>query len=214
GGDVRLSAGSRVGDELVMVGGRLLSDPGSYVGSKRSITPKFRVGPEHWHGPHLWPHMWMAWWSSLLSGIIGFFLAWGVLVLLTQSAGDFLSLSRNLWREKKFVSSLSGLGVVLSFLPGLLFLVVTLVGILLVPVYLLAVAALTLVAYALIIDRLGHSFLVQQDLPLWKRVLMGQICWTVLSAVPFVGAIVIVGLWLLGLGVSIQAATRRFLAPA
>lgn len=213
GGDVHLSAGSRIGDELVMIGGKFFDEPGSFVGSKRTITPKFKIGSDRWHGPQIWPHLWMVWWSRLLSGVLGFFLAWGVLVLLQQWANEFLVLARNFWSERKLASTLSGFGVVLSFLPGLLFLIVTLIGILLVPVYLLAVAALNVIVYAIIIERLGYLFFVQREMPLWQRVLLGQVCWLILGAIPFVGGLAMFAFWILGLGACMQATTRRFLAP-
>ncbi len=196
GGSVRVRPGGVVGGEAVALGGRALVDPGGRVaGNAVSIGLSSLV----------WPRMpsvpWMPRVSALGMALLALIIAalWGPNVRL---AGEVIA-------REPARSSLLGL-LTLALTPvALLLLIVTVLGIPLIAVLALLVAAAYLFGWAAVADLLGRRVLglLSSTAPgnLWP-VLSGALLLVLGGQIPFVSGLLGVAIWLIGVGAAV--ATR------
>lgn len=201
GGDVIVRSGATVGGEAVAIGGRVILEEGAIArgGTVTLRARHFRVSPDL-----LWPALRIPAWIGLLVLALVVAALWGGPVGV---AGEAIA------REPARVA-LTGLLTMVGLPFALLLLVVTIIGIPLVPVVILAVVAGYFFGFTALAALLGESLLrflkATAGGPYWP-VVVGVVALGLLRLVPVVAGIAGIGITLLGIGVAVATrfGTRR-----
>ncbi|RMF11166.1 MAG: hypothetical protein D6762_00005 [Candidatus Neomarinimicrobiota bacterium] len=197
GGDVYLGPSARVQGDVVSIGGHIYPEPGAEIdGDLVEMSPfhwrhhfgfsPFYPGPLHY---------------LAFLPLIGF-LAVGILLALLFPE-TFVTLGNRLEVEPG-KALLYGLGQSLFFVPVLIFLVITIVGIALIPIVVVAVVLAGFLGYFISASLVGRRLLQglhQSQSSLLIQVVLGLLLLAVLGWVPFLGGLIKALAFLLGFGV-------------
>jgi hypothetical protein len=202
GGDVEIGPGAFVDNDVVAVGGRVTIDPAARVGgSRQSISipglPSL-IGVATGHvfaGPP--SPAWIAF-EAIVKFAVLFVLGLLVLSLFPRRV-EAVSASMVASPVKNTFAGLLGT-VALPIL--LVLLVVTVVGILLVPVQIIAVIAAGVLGVTALTYHVGRAlpFARVQSSPMVVHLAIGTGIFVLLTAIPFLGALVWIAVWLVTFG--------------
>ena len=227
GGSVHLLDGARVDGDITTVGGRIDQDPGAIIGGEMvevgsGITlPGSWFGKEHGKGWRDHPR-----WAFPTAGLLGGIVLWAFLVLLAallfRDRLETMATVLPVYPGRAVLYGLAGivltpaalLAVVLVGVFVTVLLVITLVGILLIPAVWAGVAALCLVPLLLLlagviavwlaIGKALATALKKPDLhPIWAA-LIGLVVVAVAARLPVVGGLVVFTLIIFGFGLAVM----------
>lgn len=150
---------------------------------------------------------WFSGWAIVVFALFGWLFSWIVMAIAESLLPGFTNEAGVLWRLNPAMNFGLGLLGSLAFLPGLVFLVVTLIGIILVPFYFAAAVFFMVLAYPVAVTMVGSRISKKPELA-WT-VAAGQAVFLVLSFIPFAGAVVKGCLTLMALGLSLRLIYRR-----
>jgi len=214
GGSVNLFPGSRVDGDVVAIGGKVNRQPGAIVGGQvTGLGPSLGrlpfVSPWTNHNgvPYLWPFInpfsiffiLFAFVASLFYALVSAIIA-ALFPNRIETIGSTII-------EQPGASALYGLIAVLLILPATLLLIVTCIGIPLVPIEILVILAAKLVGRAGVGLAVGRKVGVGVNHPIPSTVLavvVGTLIIAFIHLIPFVGGIVAFILELLGFGAAIM----------
>lgn len=215
-GNVRLGPESRIGYGPVIIGGNLTSEPGAklgldptvlslamFGGATNVISAAFIEASKHWFTEGLLrarplpPRLPAAWVASAFLALL--FVVIGVIfqkpITSTVATLD----------EKPGSAFLLGLLVCALTLPALLLLIISLVGVVLVPFVLCALGVLIIVGKVSLYRYAGQTLGTQFGLEMFRNpllaLLLGTLLFYIAYAVPVIGAVV----WLLALPLGVGA---------
>jgi hypothetical protein len=202
GGDIFVGPGARIGRNASTYGGAIEVDQGGAVAGTISPHPGYDVGDtDEDEEKAKTPALGIAW--ALLWGLFELFtlFAFGALLLLLlpgQLDGIIASFSREPW-----ASALTGLLGSLLLPPIIVMLVISLVGILFIPILLVAVGLAGAMGYAAL------ALFIGRRLPLhvgdYGKLALGVLVVTLLSFVPIVGALAWFAGWLVVFGAVLRS---------
>ena len=202
GGSVEIGPGATVDNDVVAVGGRVTVDPEAQVGgSRQSISvpglPSL-IGVTTGHvfsGPA--SPAWIAF-EAVVKFAVLFVLGLLVLALFPRRM-EAVSSSMMASPVKSTLAGLLGT-VAMPILLALL--VVTLVGILLVPVQIIAVIAAGVLGVTALTFHVGRALPIGrvQSSPMVVQLAVGTAIFVLLTAIPFLGVLVWIAVWLLAFG--------------
>jgi len=214
GGSVEIGPGARVDNDVIAVGGRVTVDPAAQVGgSRQSISvpglPSL-IGLTTGHvfsGPP--SPLWILF-EALVKFAVLFVLGLLVLALFPRRI-EAVSASMMASPVKSTFAGLLGT-VAMPIL--LVLLVVTIVGILLVPVQIIAIIAAGVLGVTALTYHVGRAlpFARIQGSPMVVQLAIGTGIFVVLTAIPFLGCLVWIAVWLVTFGAVLR--TRFGQPPA
>lgn len=187
GGSVTLLPGGKVEGDAIAIGGKVAKKGGSLTGSETSIGPNFT-----WHDQRKEENDWP--WKILRSI--------GMIALLTLLAAIFPKpMERMTYAAERapLASLLWGIAAMLAFIPLMVLLVISLIGILLIPVEVLLYLAAALFGTAGISTLVGGR-LLQGKGNVILFTLLGAFVLQLVGLVPFLGWLVNLIVFLFGLG--------------
>lgn len=196
GGNVYLGPDAVVKGNVVAVGGRVYPEPGAEIDGDLVEVGSFRWQPRYWSGSwHYWPFS-----LFMILPMLGF-LAIGILISVLAPQ-TFQSLSLRV--ETDFGKSLLyGFIQMLLIVPALIFLVVTIVGIALVPIFLIAVCMAGFLGYFVAATAVGRKILVafhRVESPLILQFILGILLLWAVGLVPGLGGLTKLVVFLVGFG--------------
>lgn len=203
GSTVFLGENARVGGDVTSIGGSVQRSPGAVVGG--SVTSGGSPFRFDFRGI-TWPRFWRPWqMSGAYFGFMWLVRLVGALVLAlvvvaiwpNHTAAVGAAIETRLGR-----ATLIGLAAWLLFVPGMILLAITLIGIPLVPVWILfyvAAAAFGHAAISVVVgDRVGR--LANANMTILVKVLVGALVLAALGLVPGLGAVAAIAVAIVGLG--------------
>ncbi len=204
GGDLDVGPTGRITGDSVVVFGKLIKAPGAEVKKDVVEIPLWKPSCAK---TCVLPIIGI--WTL---GVIGLSMFIGFLIVLILSGAVFTDkIGKTLFYvETRFWKSLY-YGVVAAILLGpiALLLLVSIIGIPLIPLLVIAVSAATLFGYAVVCQLIGVKFfraIKKPGRPMYLEIIIGFIILGLVALIPFVGWIVKILAWLVGFGATI--ATR------
>lgn len=198
GGDVVLEEGSRVDGDAYAVGGQVIREEGATVegsvGTLENMPWRYgRRGPKGgFNAPIYFLSAIFRFFTALLSAIIG--------VLLLQWRPDFLPTLSAIARQYPGRSALWGVGGILVLIALNILLIITLLGIPLVPLVNLLASILMWIGALGIVLLVGQQIWTSPRRTIVQQFLMGVLIVGLISLVPIVGGLVLAIINILGLG--------------
>lgn len=203
GSTVILSDNARVGGDVASIGGSVQRSPGAVVGGSvtsggvpfrfdfRGITWPMHRGA--WHMP--WASFGFMWLARLVGALV---LALVIVAIWPNNAAAVgAAIETRLGR-----AALIGLVAWLLFVPGMILLAITLIGIPLVPVWILFYVAAGALGHAAISVVVGDKVarLANANMSILAKVLVGALIMALLSWIPAAGFLVSIAVAVIGLG--------------
>lgn len=206
GSHIELAAGAEVSERLVSVGSQLdLAQGARITGQEVNVSlPDFSAWTRDsasWSAPE------RSVWSQLATGLFGVALSLGLGVLFARIAPQISQ--QSLERVQREPWAALGIGFVHYFaiVPVLVLLVITLIGIPLVPLYLMGLGLLFWLAYVLGALYVGQMLV--RSHPQWQQLLIGLVVLLALSFIPVLGGLLAFGLVTLGVGAIVLSVYAR-----
>lgn len=211
GGDINVASGGRILGKTVVILGDLNKDPGAVVSDEAVVLSFDRFctkGSCSSASNFVLPILGIA--TVGLAGLIGLFAVIGFLaifLLITLLFTD--KVGRASYRaERHFWWSLyHGLVAAILVVPITLFLLVSVIGIPVVPLLFIVLSAATFFGYTVICQLIGVKFfraIKKPGRPMIIEVIVGFIILAILSCIPVAGFFVKAAAWLAGLGATID----------
>ncbi len=206
GSQVSLGESARVGGDVTSVGGSVLRAPGAVIAGEVTSVAfpalRFNMRDLRWNRiPRMFwqvPWGWVAglWWGARLVGILALSLII-VAIWPNNTASVAAAVETSLGR-----ALLIGLVAWLIFVPGIVLLAITLVGIPLIPIWALFFVVAGVLGYAaiavLVGDRVGR--LANSRMSMLAKVIVGVLVLALLGLVPGVGFVVGIAVAIAGVG--------------
>lgn len=201
GGDLNVGPTGKIHGASVAIFGKIIKDPGAEVSNdtfefSRYLIPSFII-------PIVGICTLGFFWVIMLVGFTAIFLL--IAILFTPRVGRV-----SFYVEKHFWKSLYyGLIALVLFLPVIIFLIVSVIGIPLIPIVMIALSAATLFGYTAICQLIGlkcFKAIKKSGQPMILEVLVGAVILGFITFVPVVGWAIKLLAWLAGLGAT--AATK------
>ncbi len=223
GGNVTVKSGAVVEGTAVSVGGKVIIEPGAVVEDKTvSVGGKVEVAEDAEGGDQVSLPIPL----PMLGGLAG--AAGGLIVLhilgaIARSIFLFalalllvwlipkrIETARKYIKKKPGISILSGFLVFAALIPLFVVLALTIIGIPLIPVVALILAALIIFGLSGVISWLGYRLPVfrENKTPV-KAIIIGFVAFTLLNIIPLVGSVVLILATLAGVGAAFQSRFGR-----
>jgi len=224
GGSVDLQAGAVVDGDAVAVGGPINVDPAAVLHGNRvgvagtfgGVAKGLMGRLSHYRNEHAWPWHFLSFGSTLIRAITTFVLALLLLVFMP----DRVTRVRTYLAEKPGAATLGGLAILVGFVPMLVMLAITIIGIALIPFAILAVVALVVIGLTAFLVWLGEKIpLFAGKKTLIGAMTLGLVTMMFVDFVPILGKLAIFAVGLVGAGAALlsrlgQAAKASPAAPA
>lgn len=203
GGDVELKPTAVIYGDLVFFGGKVTREEGAKIlGSEVTNISRLRnlkIERAPWVPFTVTGRSWLGNFLSLLGSLALVLIIVALLPKHTQVAAE--AIGKNPWGTLGV-----GILVALALFPGVILLVITLIGILLIPLWVLLYIVSGLFAYAIGSLFLGQKVAEAGKLslaPIWT-VLIGALIINLLQFIPFVGGLVILVVITFGFGAIVK----------
>jgi hypothetical protein len=202
GGSVELGPGASVENDVIAIGGRLTIDPEAQVGGSRQSISVPGLPSLLGFTSHRWlsdgPSPGWVIFEAIVKFAVLFVLGLLVLALFPRRM-EAVSSSMVASPVKATLAGLLGT-IVMPIL--LVLLVVTIVGILLVPVQIIAILAAGVLGVTALTYHVGRALPLArvQASPMVVQLAIGTAIFVVLTAIPFLGGLVWMAVWLLAFG--------------
>jgi hypothetical protein len=211
GGSVNLFPGSRVDGDVVAIGGKVNRQPGAIVGGQvTGIGPSFTIPTPHGPTsfPFSWPFLWPLW-NPLAIFILVVASIFHVVISLIAAAlfPDRVETIGSTVLEKPGITLLYGFVGYLVVLPLTLLLIVTCIGIPLVPVELVLLLAIKIMGRTGVGLAVGRKVGVGFNHPISSTisaVLVGALIIGFIQLIPLLGSLVALVLGMFGFGAVIM----------
>lgn len=194
GGNVTLKQGARVDGDAYAIGGKVVQEAGATIGgTKSNFEEDGRMGMHH---DRFIPMYFFHATTRIVSAIVAALLG----TLLVRTAPSFLPNLAATARQHSGQSALWGIGAIVALTALNLFLAISLIGIPLIPLFVL------IAGFAAFVGSLGISLLLGQQVtqnaprPQLQQFLLGLLIITVLALIPGIGGLVVFVVNVFGLG--------------
>lgn len=186
GSDVRLAAQASVDQRLLSVGSRLALDPGARVAAQelRVSLPaaQFWRNGGSWGG---WRSPEFGWRAGLGGSLFGLALSFGLGMLYVRLAPRFHGQVLGRLAMRPWPALGVGFLHYLAIVPGAVLLVLTVIGIIFLPMYLMAIGLLIWIAYVTAAAWIGRT--VARTWRGWQQLLVGLVILTAVAWIPVIG---------------------------
>lgn len=207
GGDINISSTGRIGGDTVAILGRIHKEPGAEITGKALDLSLGRF----WRGDASKLRSFSVPFLEVLTlGAIGFFAFAGfmaifllIAVLFTDKVGNVsYFIQRDPWK-----AVYNGLVIAVLILPMTIFLIISIIGIPLVPILFIIISAATLFGYTAVCQLIGLKLfkaVKRPGQPMLLEVIVGLAILGAISFIPVAGWIVKFVAWLAGLGATVS----------
>ncbi|PIR16917.1 MAG: hypothetical protein COV46_06340 [Deltaproteobacteria bacterium CG11_big_fil_rev_8_21_14_0_20_49_13] len=210
GGDLNVSSNGGVLGKTVVIFGSINKEPGAEVADEivELSLKRFCTKSSCSTSDFVLPILGLA--TIGLAGLIGLFAVVGFLAIFLLISLLFTDkVGRASYRAERhpWWSIYHGLIVAILVLPVTLFLVVSIIGIPVVPVLFIILSAATFFGYTVICQLIGVKFfraIKRPGRPMIIEVIVGFIILAILSCIPVAGFFIKTAAWLAGLGVTVD----------
>lgn len=199
GGDVILQKGVQVEGDVYSFGGKIVQEPSAIVRGERatfSDSHGMMYGSNRGRSSFFVQYFFSAIFRisvAVVATILG--------LIILQTSPQFLPNLATKLRQRSGLAALWGIGAIVSFIFGIIFLAITLIGIPLIPLLSLTAVIAALVGSLGIALFVGQWVLRKHERSLQQQFLLGMAIVTVLTLIPFFGGLVVFLVNLFGLGV-------------
>lgn len=209
GGSVQLLEGASV-ENLIVVGGKFEAALGAQIHGDKVLINEFNATQtiDRWmwsrvetFGNHL-SHFFLAFLAALLG-------PW----LLRKLVPNYLGRLRERQKQSWFRNIFFGLSLILVSLPLLLLLVISIVGILMIPAYSLGVVLLIMFGYAFAVEGLGLLFFKSRNFSTVAVALLSALIWVIIGLIPVLGFLVRLTLFSIAIAALVLALRESEIQP-
>lgn len=198
GGNVILKPGARIDGDAYAIGGKVIQSPGATIGGSNG-TFDDRYDGRGMMGMHQNRYLPMYSFHAgfrILSAIVAAILG----AILLRTAPSLLPNLAATVSQYPGKSGLWGLGAIVTFVVLTIFLAITIVGIVLIPLLSLFISLTSLVGSLGISLFIGQQVMKNNSHSNFQQFLVGLLIVTALALIPFVGGIVVFASSIFGLG--------------
>jgi hypothetical protein len=211
GGDVIIKSGVRVDGDAYSFGGKIVQEPGSIIGGEKA-TFSDRHGMMY--GSHSRSGLFARYFFHTIFRIISAVVAAILGLIILQTSPPFLPNLATKLHHYPGLSTLWGIGAIVSIVFVSVFLAITLIGIPLIPLLSLIAMITSLVGSLGVALFVGQRLSRNDNQPASQKFLVGLGVLTALTLIPFLGGLVAFLINLLGLGIVLLWKFGREKPPA
>jgi hypothetical protein len=208
GSHLELAAGAEVSERLVSVGSQLELAQGARVTGQEVNVSLPSLGAWNAESTSAAKAQPRSVFSQLASGILGVLFSLGLGALFVRIAPQFSQQALERLQRAPWAALGIGFAHYFAIVPVLVLLIITLIGIPLIPLYLLGLGLTFWLAYVLGAAFLGQAFLKAQSQ--WQQLLFGLVALLAVSFVPVLGGLLAFGLVTLGIGAMMLTVYERW----
>lgn len=150
---------------------------------------------------------WLVGWRLVLASVLAALWAWLVMIALNALLPGFSAEALSLSRSGLLLSFAAGIGAVVAFLPGMIFLIVTIVGLVLLPIYFLVALIALMLTYPVAVFLIGARIIPER--PLVWQIGLGQLVLVAWGFIPVLGAAIKVIILFSALGLILRLFLHR-----